>query len=54
MNGDKKHTYTCSDYRQERTLLALKMRLSNNQITEKERRGILSEIREIELAMEMD
>jgi len=54
MPADKKHIYTCRDYRQEMTLLALKMRLSNIEMTEKEKQHILSEIREIELAMEMD
>lgn len=54
MASEKKHTYTCRDYRQERTLLALKLRLSNNQISEKERQNILSEIRKIEHAMGMD
>jgi hypothetical protein len=54
MPAEKKHTYTCGNYRQEMTLLALKMRLTSNDISEKEKQHILSEIREIELAMEMD
>jgi len=45
MPAEKKHIYTCRDYRQEMTLLALKMRLSNIEMTEKEKQHILSEIR---------
>jgi len=54
MAEGKKHIYTCRDYRQEMTLLALKMRLASNEISEEEKQHILSEISKIELAMEMD
>ena len=54
MPAEKKHIYTCRNYRQEMTLLALKMRLASNEISENEKQHILSEIREIEIAMEMD
>jgi len=54
MPEEKKHVYTCLDYRQEMTLLALKMRLSSNEISEKEKQHILSEIKKIEVTMEMD
>lgn len=54
MPEGKKHIYTCSDYRLERILLALKIRLSNNEISEKEKQHILSEIKKIEVAMEME
>ena len=54
MPAEEKHSYTCRNYRQEMMLLALKMRLAGNEISEKEKQHILSEIREIEIAMEMD
>jgi hypothetical protein len=54
MVSEKKNIYTCNDYRQERTLLALKLRLSNSHLSEQEKQNLLSEIRKIEHTMGMD
>ncbi len=40
--------YTCNDYRDEMTLLALRNRLNTAELSEKERRQIEKEIREFE------
>ena len=40
--------YTCSDYRDEMTLLALRNRLNRVALTAKERRQIEEEIRKLE------
>ena len=43
--------YTCVDYRAEMILLGLKRRLQNEELTDKEREDILSEIRKLETAI---
>ena len=53
MAEGEKHIYTCRDYRQEMTLLALKIRLASSEISEKEKQHILNDISKIELAMGM-
>jgi len=54
MKPSAERKYTCSDYRDEMRLLALKRRLQQNDLSaaEKERLGI--EIRSLERAMAMD
>jgi hypothetical protein len=54
MGEENKHKYTCLEYRQEMTLLALKMRLSRDFVSDVEKQNILKEIREIESAMRMN
>jgi hypothetical protein len=54
MAEENKHKYSCLDYRQEMTLLALRMRLSQKVVSDEEKQDILKEIREIESAMEMN
>lgn len=44
-------SYTCSDYRDEMTLVALRNRLNNAALSEKERRQIEEEIRKFEERM---
>lgn len=46
--------YTCNEYREEMTLLALNRRLSDKNLPETERREIRREIARLEAAMEMD
>ena len=47
-------TYTCSDYRQEMRLLALKKRLEDETLTPAARERVLAEIRSLEREMELD
>jgi len=54
MAEENKHRYTCFDYRQEMTLLSLRMRLCGNSVSDEEKQDILKEICEIESAMQMD
>jgi len=54
MAEENKRKYTCLDYRQEMTLLALRMRLCGNSVSDKEKQDILKEIRSIEAAMQFD
>jgi hypothetical protein len=51
---EKNRRYTCADYREEMTLLSLKRRLSGEQLSDKERRKLLSEIRRLESEMNLD
>jgi uncharacterized membrane protein len=51
---EKKSRYTCADYRKEMTLLGLKRRLSGEQLSDKERRKLRSEIRRLEAEMKLD
>lgn len=44
-------TYTCTDYRLEMILLGLTRRLSEEKLSEEERRLLLEEIRRIEIQM---
>ena len=54
MAEENKHKYTCLDYRQEMTLLSLRMRLCRNSVSDEEIQDILKEMRYIEAAMQMD
>ena len=46
--------YTCADYRTEMTLLGLKRRLHQEELSEEERQAILSRIEELEAEMAFD
>ena len=54
MAEENKHKYTCLDYRQEMTLLSLRMRLCGDSVSDEEKQDILKEMRYIEAAMQMD
>jgi len=54
MGEENKDKYSCLDYRQEMTLLALRMRLFRDFVSDEEKQDILKEIREIESAMQMN
>ena len=43
--------YTCTDYRKEMMLLSLKLRLQQENLTEKERAALIEEIRKLEQQM---
>lgn len=51
---EKNRRYTCADYRKEMTLLSLKLRLSGERLSDKERQKLLSEIRRLESEMNLD
>ncbi len=46
--------YTCSEYRQEMVLLGLKNRLSNENLSNEEKRNLVEEIKKLEVVMCMD
>ena len=46
--------YTCTDYRTEMILVSLRQRLQHEDLTEAERKDILSQIEEIEAEMKID
>jgi hypothetical protein len=46
--------YTCTDYRTEMILVSLRQRLKQEDLSEAERKDILSQIEEIEAAMELN
>jgi len=46
--------YTCSDYRQEMMLLGLKNRLSNENLSDEEKRNLVQEVKKLETVMCMD
>ncbi len=48
------HRYTCREYRQEMTLLGLKQRLKNADLSEEERRRVVEDIPKLEAEMGMD
>ena len=55
MNPSPKRTYTCSDYREEMRLLALRRRLERaDDLGGEERQAILREIELLERSMAMD
>lgn len=54
MAEENKHKYTCLDYRQEMTLLSLRMRLCGDSVSDEEKQDIFKEIRYIEAAMQLD
>lgn len=47
-------TYTCTDYREEMRLLALKRRLAQEELPEQERQRVSEEIARLEQAMAMN
>jgi len=51
---ENKHKYTCSNYRQEMTLLALRIRLYSDSVSDDEKQDILKAIRELQSAMQMN
>jgi hypothetical protein len=46
--------YTCADYRIERILLSLKLRLQQEDLSAEERGAILFQIKELEATMGLD
>ena len=46
--------YTCAEYRQEMLLLALRKRLNEKGLSEKERKKITAELQRLEAQMQMD
>ena len=46
--------YTCADYRIERILLSLRLRLQEEDLSEEERGAILFQIKELEATMGLD
>jgi len=54
MAEGNKCKYTCLDYRQEMTLLSLRIRLCGDSVSDEEKQNILKEIRYIEAAMQLD
>jgi hypothetical protein len=46
--------YTCVDYREEMTILGLKRRLKDENISEEEKQAIILEIRKLESLMQID
>lgn len=45
--------YTCTEYREEMMLLALRRQLRRNGLSEEEKKRILDEIRQLETKMDM-
>ena len=46
--------YTCTDYRTEMILVSLRKRLEQEDLSEAEKKDIISQIEKIEAAMELD
>ncbi len=46
--------YTCKEYREEMTLLALRRALNNEGLTQKERHAIKKEIKKLESRLNLD
>jgi hypothetical protein len=46
--------YTCTDYRTEMILLSLRQRLKQEDLSEVERKDILSQIEKVEVDMKLD
>jgi hypothetical protein len=46
--------YTCKDYRTEMILVSLRQRLKQEDLSEAERKDILSQIEKVEAEMELD
>jgi hypothetical protein len=51
---DRSYKYTCKDYRAEMTLVGLKRRLEQDNLTEKEKKDILAEVRKLEIEIGID
>ncbi len=49
-----KLVYTCNEYREEMILLGLRRRLSNDELTDNQRKELIAEIKEIEQKMDME
>ncbi len=49
-----KSNYTCNDYREEMILLSLQKRLTDENLSEKDKESILKDIEKLEREMEMD
>lgn len=45
--------YTCTEYREEMMLLALRKQLSQNGLSDEEKKRIAEEIRKLEVTMDM-
>lgn len=52
MKNDSK--YTCVDYREEMTILGLKRRLKDENISEEEKQAIILEMKRLESLMQID
>lgn len=52
--GEQEARYTCMEYRREMVLLGLKLRLSQESLTEGERKAVLEQVRKLEADMSMD
>ncbi|UCH07382.1 MAG: hypothetical protein JSV55_15160 [Deltaproteobacteria bacterium] len=52
MKNDSK--YTCVDYREEMTILGLKRRLREENISEEEKQAIILEMKRLESLMQID
>jgi hypothetical protein len=52
MKNDSK--YTCVDYREEMTILGLKRRLKDKNISEEEKQAIILEMKRLESLMQID
>jgi len=50
----KINTYTCKNYREDMMLLGLKISLKNSTLSDKEKKRIIKEIKNLELKMGMD
>ncbi len=46
--------YTCENYREDMMLLGLKISLKNNNLSDKEKKRIIKEIKTLESKMKMD
>jgi hypothetical protein len=46
--------YTCENYREDMMLLGLKISLKNDNLSDKEKRRIIKEIKSLELKIKMD
>jgi hypothetical protein len=54
LNNQTPMKYTCKDYRTEMILVSLRQRLKQEDLSEAERRDILSQIEKVEAEMELD
>ena len=46
--------YTCKEYRQEMLLLALRKRLNDPHLSEKEKQEITADLRQLEVRLQLD
>ena len=54
MKERKKNRYTCAEYREERRLLGLQKRLTQDGLTDSEKTAIREEVQRIEALLGMD